>query len=658
MLRFRLLVALTPVVALITNGACGGREAAHLGLVMEAPEGLLDQANTVTLSVFDVGSSKCEADGAVSNAPATGARTFSLSQKGLSQGTTWCTTIDLDRDGSNKMFSVVAQNASGKLAQGCTTATIDQDPLSVTITVERFVEPGCCNDGTVQVGEQCDTGMPMGCDGSPAGKCDGITADAVCDCNCQAQEILLSGNDSDQPFIANGVAGSKTNLALAFTAGNLGLDRALRAVYVNTGVDAKGGADILERFLEPDLNPFTDPYPLKFQLVMPVVCDHVQDTMYNGPANHQDSPAVAAVGAFTTTVYRSDENQGGNYDIFLVAQTGDGCADSPACTAGQLCPAGTCSGGFCPTSEQISVPGTVPGASAPAIAAGTATSALVVWNVGANVFARIWNTDGSLAPSVPILIAPTGSAARVAGNANGWQVVYQGSGGGDSDGIFMKTVDTTGTLGTEVKVNAVTAGLQDQPDIAMLDDGRTMVVWHSGGDVFFQRFSATGGMVTDDQNAPLNTVTDGDQQHPRVAASLGVGEFFTVAWETIESANISARFVGGSSGFGYNSVDGQNGEFVATHPAFVPPDAQRHKPAVAVGGAGYVVIGWRRRRDDAPRDVRAPLPASDGAVGDGSAARPPAARDGAAENLGWGFSTVEEAVLVGRPRLETRRKRD
>ncbi len=563
---------------------------------MEAPEGLLDQANSVTLSVFNVGSSKCEADGAVSNAPTSDVQTFTLSQKDCPSGTTWCTTIDLDKDNSDKMFSVVAQNASGKLAQGCATAQIDQDPLSVTIQVERFVEPGCCNDGTVQVGEQCDTGVvgQPACDGSPANKCGGIKPDAVCDCNCQAQEILLSADDSDLPSILNGAAGSKTNLALAFTAGNLGLDRALRAVYVNTGFDAKGGADILERFLQPDLNPFADPYPLKFQLMMPVVCDHVQDPMYNGAANHQDSPAIAGVGAFTATVYRSDENQGGNFDIFLVAQTGDGCADSPACTGTELCTAGTCSGGFCPTSEQISAPGAVvPGASTPAIAGGPADSALVVWNVGGEVFGRIWKTDGSLTPAIaPLLIAPTGSAARVAGDANGWHVVYQGAGGGDADGIFMKSVDPVGVLGTEVKVNAVTSGLQDQPDIATLDDGRTLVVWHSGGDVFFQRFDANGGMVTEDQNAPLNTVTDGDQQHPRVAASIGVGEFFTVAWETIETQNISARFVGGSTGFGYNSVDGQNGEFIATHPAFVAPDAQRHNPAVAVGGAGYVVIGW------------------------------------------------------------------
>src|SRR5262249_2940324 len=106
---------------------------------------------------------------------------------------------------------------------------------------------------------------------------------------------------------------------------------------------------------------------------------------------------------------------------------------------------------------------------------------------------------------------------------------------------------------------------------------------------FFQRYDAFGKPLPDDQSTPLNTVLDGDQRHPAVAASVGSGDFFAVAWETAETANISARFVGGSAGCLFNSLSGQNDEFVATQPAVV---GQRQNPAIAIGGLGFVVIGW------------------------------------------------------------------
>ncbi|HVY47369.1 MAG TPA: hypothetical protein VHB21_15880, partial [Minicystis sp.] len=591
-----LLVALVPALPLVALGACQSAPAAHLGLVMKAPAGLLDQATSVELSVFDVGSSKCESDGTVKNAPSGGVSTFDLDDKDCPKGTSWCTTIQLDKDNSTKMFSVVAKNASGNLGQGCATAAIDQDPLSVSIQIKRFVAPACCNDGAVQVGEQCDNGVQAdpACDGSPAKKCGGIAEDDVCDCSCQAKEILLSIDDTAPPYVRNGSPGSKSALALAFTPGNGNLDRALRAVYVSTYTDAKGGADVLERYLQPDLTPFTDPVPLASQLMLPVACQAVQDATVNGYPNHQQAPRIAAIGNTTAIVYMSDENQGGNYDIFLVPQTGDGCADQPSCSGDGSCVTHACVTGICATSQQISATETVPGSRDPDVAGGPPDAGLVVWTLGNDVFARVWKTDGTLVPDVsPILIAQNASEAKVAGNANGWQVVYQGSGSGDADGVFMKsvTLDAQGqaVVGQEVKVNAVTQGLQDQPAIAMLEDGRTIVVWHSGGDVYFQRFAADGTPNATDQNAPLNTVLDGDQQHPAVAASIGAGEFFVVAWETIDTSNVSARFVGGSTDFGYNSVDGQNDEFVATHPAIT---GQRHRPAVAVGGGGYVAIGW------------------------------------------------------------------
>ncbi|HEY4117523.1 MAG TPA: hypothetical protein VGM56_06690, partial [Byssovorax sp.] len=420
----------------------------------------------------------------------------------------------------------------------------------------------------------------------------------VCDCGCLAQEILLSIDGADAPALTNGAAGTKEQLALAFTSGNGDLDQALRAVYVDTDPAARGGADLNERFLKSDLYPFTgEPTALDAQLLLPVFCASTTERSANGFVQHQQQPAIAAVGTETVVAYASDELQGGNFDVFVIPQTGDGCDDTHVCSTSADCIApATCdtSSGFCSPREQISVTGVVPGASDPAVASGPSDLALVTWTSGTEVLARLRQTGGTLTPATgPISIASSASAARVAGDADGFLVVYQGVGQGDADGIFMKTVDPTGLVGPEVRVNAVTSGLQDQPAIAMLGDGRSAVVWRSGGSIFFQRYDKSGVPVADDQKAPLDTTTTGTRAHPVIAASTS-GAFFAAAWETTDDAGISARFIGATSGFGYNSVSGQNDEFVATHPAIA---GQRHGPAITVGGAGFVAIGWS---DDSP----------------------------------------------------------
>jgi hypothetical protein len=151
-------------------------------------------------------------------------------------------------------------------------------------------------------------------------------------------------------------------------------------------------------------------------------------------------------------------------------------------------------------------------------------------------------------------------------------------------------VSATGGVTTPVRVNTKTDGLQEQPDVAMLPDGKAIVVWRSDTDIFFQRFDAAGNAVAGDQDAPLHTTTDGEQANPAGASAGSLGDFFAVAWEHSATGEIYARFVGGTEGFSYNSVTGQNDDFAASHPG-IP--GQRRLPAVAVGGAGHVAIGWQ-----------------------------------------------------------------
>jgi hypothetical protein len=591
-MRRRLLLGLVPLAPFaLLFGACESRPVA-LGLSLSFPQGLLDQATSVDLSVFDASLATCsKSTGVVSAIPAGGAtQTFPLGTTGCASGDAWCTTLTLDKDGSTKMFAVVAKRADTTLAEGCTTVAIDQDSLVVDIQAYRYLAPKCCNDGILEPGEQCDTGVPGSCDATPPTKCGGVAQDAVCFCDCTAREILLSHDDAQAPFLKNAPAGSKVDLALSFGPGGASNPSMLRAVYESNDPANATGIDLHASYLGEDLYPISDPFPLSLQLQFPVRCSSVEGE--SGTVGDQRFAAIATAAYDTVAVvYQSDEDNGGEFDVFLSPQIVDGCVDTKPCTQKSDCQtdcdpnAKTC----LPAIKLNTIPG---GTSEPRIAAGPSGTVLVTWTRVDGVFGRIWRTDGTTVPAIgEISIAEGGSAARVAGSPSGFLVVYQGPGVGDPDGVFLRPVDPSGTVGDEVPVNTLTAGVQDQPDIAMLDDGAALVVWRSGGDIYFQHFDATGKEAADDQSAPLNTVGAGDatvQQNPAVAGANG---YFTVAWETPDpmtgKGNISARFVAEGTGFGYNSVSGQNDEFVATDPLTA---GDRYHPAVAM--SAFVAIGW------------------------------------------------------------------
>ena len=580
-MRRRLLLALLPAapLGLLLAGGCAG-EPVNIGLVMLSPQGLLDRASGLDLAVFDAARSKCLESGHADIPADEVTQRFTLDRTGCAGGAAWCKTIQLDKDGSTKMFVVTAKNAAGVIAEGCGTAVIDQDPIDVSIQVKRFNPPACCGDGQLQSGEQCEVG-----EAQATMACSGIPADAVCGADCIAGEILLSIDNPALPPFTNGAKGTKSDLALAFGQGAPAYPNALRALFVDRDPDpklVKGPSDIHERFLTSDLSPITSPSVLGLQLSLPLRCDK---TTGPGILQEQRSPDLAPVGDLMAVVYASDEVVGGIFDIFLSPQTADGCVDTPKCADNIECATGVCLQGVCSTSVRLNATGAAPGASEPHVAGGPGGRALVTWTRANNIYGRIWHTNGTLTPDTEFLVASNAAGGHIAGFSSGWKVVYS-----SGASIFTRKVSLDGGVASPITVNVVNNGDQDQPDIASLDDGRSIVVWHGGGDIFFQRFDAMGAAIEHDQEAPLNTVAAGDQQRPVVAAGANAGNFFAVAWETVDTGSISARFVGGDVGFGYNSITGQNDEFPAAHPAIL---AERHRPAIAVGGDGYVVIGWQ-----------------------------------------------------------------
>jgi hypothetical protein len=532
----------------LSLGSCEERRAADIGLVMSAPEGLLDEASAVRLHVFPADGRACRDDGSASELPGS-AQKFQLSKSGCEGGATWCGEITLERDESTQMFYAEVTGAGELVAQGCATAAIDQDPVEVDIKVLRVVPPACCGNGTLEVGELCDTGPP-------GGACGTITADAVCDADCSAREIPI-----DYETQSAGPLG-QTTLSLTFASGTGQLDGALRAVWQTSSSDT---SDVGLRYLLPDLNPVTMPAGIGEPHRLTYRCNNTET-----PLNRrQRTPSVAPLGSGVVVAFVSNFTTPLRNDVQAQELPGTGCNnDLP-----------------------LNVSDTMAAVDALDVdVAGSGNTALVVWEQNGQILGRPFAagaTQASLDVTPPFTIS-AGRTPRVAASAGGWVVVYQGADAGDDDGVFARRVSATLSVGGPRLVNQQAQGTQDQPEVGALSDGRYAVAWRSAGDIFFQRFGADDAPVGGDQDAPLNTTTEGDQAAPSVG---GAGEFFAIAWEN--GAEIRSRFVGANGGFLFNNVSGQNDDFGVTRAAVAP-----RRPAVTAGG--FVVYGWEDQASAAP----------------------------------------------------------
>ncbi len=535
MRRLGALCALTACVA-VPQG-CEGERTAEVGLALTAPQGVLDDAAEVKLSVFPAGKAQCGADGSAT-VPAE-AKDFKLERCDAG----FCGELTLERDESTQMFYVQVNGGGALLAQGCATAKINQDPVEVDIKVQRFVPPSCCGDGVLQAGELCDTG-PVG------GECSAISADHACETDCSGKEIPVD-------FVGtSGGAMGQTGLALTFAGGEAELNGALRAVWQT---DAGVNADIGVRYLRSDLSALTTPPPYALPQTLRLDCDGSPSPF----ARAQSVPAVAALGSTVVVAFVSNFTAPLRYDVQAVDLPATGCN----------------------TTSATNVSSTMNAANATSVdvAAGSAGTALIVWEQGGQILGSLYTPPGMPGGNGGgFVIAPSGRTPKVAGAAAGWVVTYQGADTGDDDGVFVRTVSASQVVGAATSVAQQTSGTQDQPDIAMLPDGRFAVTFRSAGDVFAQRFGADGAAIAGDQDAPLQASSDGEQSAPSIG---GAGEFFAVAWEDATSGGIRARLLGGSGGFLFNAISGQNDDFPVTAGAVTP-----RKPAIATGT--YLVFGW------------------------------------------------------------------
>ena len=147
----------------------------------------------------------------------------------------------------------------------------------------------------------------------------------------------------------------------------------------------------------------------------------------------------------------------------------------------------------------------------PSVAMDAAGNFVIAWesdaqdDVGSNdgVYAQRFNAAGAPQGAEMAVNQTTAGDQRrpaVAMDTDGdFAIVWQGSGPGDADGVFVRRYNAAGTPGTdELRANETTDGSQgDRPAVAMDSDGDFAVTWEGNGagdadGVFVRDFTAAG----------------------------------------------------------------------------------------------------------------------------------------------------------------------
>ena len=135
---------------------------------------------------------------------------------------------------------------------------------------------------------------------------------------------------------------------------------------------------------------------------------------------------------------------------------------------------------------------------------------------------------------------------RVAVSGDGqFTIVWRGDVAAGKD-VYARRYDASGLpLGVEFVVNSTTMDTQDKPDVAMADDGRSMVVWksdnvdkHIGGQLFDAAGNLSGAELTFSEPGAVNP------DKPSVSFAADAGSY-VVVWqaEDGDGKGVFARWI-------------------------------------------------------------------------------------------------------------------
>jgi hypothetical protein len=160
------------------------------------------------------------------------------------------------------------------------------------------------------------------------------------------------------------------------------------------------------------------------------------------------------------------------------------------------------------------------------------------------VYARLYRgrqaVSAEIAVPTPVRTAGSQQFPRVGIDAAGnFAVVWEGPGTTAADlfDVWVRRFDNTGSpLGRPVRVPAVNAGSESNPDIAMNPDGSSVVVWRTwqqvgpGATIFGRRFDAAGRPL----GPPFQVSTGLIPSAGTPAVAVGADGRFLVAWDSCD----------------------------------------------------------------------------------------------------------------------------
>jgi hypothetical protein len=532
-----------------------------------APRALLERATTLAISVLEGEVSCDEKTGVVSRAKEAGkVRTVAeraLAATGCAAGARFCGDVPVEKSATPRVFAATARDAAGAaVAIGCTTAKVDQERLALRIRLLRYLEPAVCGDGRIQPTEQCEPG-----------------GSELCDDACRTKEILLSAAAAGNGTSA-GTAGDK---GAAFALWPEGADASGRfLVFFSDAAAPDKRPHVALATRAPDFTRDAAPGLSEGAIFLPTTATFPP----TAPAGAQASPAAAFAGGTYVVAYESDDGDATTSDIRvrLLSTT-----LAPDLDTGALRVNGAAGAGE--TGAQA----------APAAAAGPKGRVFVAWEDRGQgkIGGRVLTLPKTLGSQNDLSTGTGNASVSVAATSAGWVAVWQ-----SATGIKLRVVNEDGTpQGAEQIVSEVAAAAEG-PRVAALADGRFVVAFTAGGDVYAQRYDAKGAKMPGDQAAPVNDlVSEGTQSQVAVATSNAASGSFVLAWVDEASGHVRARMLGGTAGFLFNPVDGQASEFQASRDdgAAAGATKKRAKPSVAAGGAGpFVAIVWEDQSDASP----------------------------------------------------------
>jgi hypothetical protein len=417
----------------------------------------------------------------------------------------------------------------------------------------RYVPPATCGNSVVEPTEQCDP--------------PGSATDAFCDASCHSKEVPLATQGASPPvppfFLWPSGSGDGGRFFAFYT--DVGAHRpqvGLRVMSDAFAISHDPPAAVTA-ILAP--NDSTGPFP-------PIAV-----------AGDQKQAAAAFVSntywyAFVDDSQNANDIHLRSFDHTLTAREAGG---NPIGVNG---PNGTGE-----ANEQLH----------PSVAVGPGGKLLVAWQdlsgpFAGHVMARTYDpASGTLGTQQQISSGSGNQEIQVAATPNGWLATWD-----DGTTIKLRAIDGNGTpSGGEIGVSDQThSASQDHPDIAVLGDGSSAVVWvdHStvkGAEIFVQRFDPNLIAVAGDQVRAINDVLSAnDQLAPSIAGSAAAGGSYVAVWMDKASGSVRGRYLDTTGGFLFNPVDGQATEFEAS---IGTGSGGRDNPTVAIGGAGpWVAIGW------------------------------------------------------------------